>query len=109
MENYVTLIDQFGSYGMIVNTVDRVMKTRMTFEVLNVLDRAGRQIVYHVDLIATLNIGVTQMRSDKTGATCDKYSQISSLMAGASLECGGLAPLLSRPCFIGTKAASRRR
>src|ERR1044071_5930872 len=75
MKDHITLIDQFGSYGMIVNTIDRVMKTRMTFEALNVLDRAGRQIIYDIDLIATLNVGVTQMRSDETRATCDKYSQ----------------------------------
>src|SRR6185436_18138978 len=100
MENYVTLIDQFGSDGMIVNTVDRVMKTGMTFEVLNVLDRARGQIIYDIHLIATLNIGITQMRSDETGATCDKYSQplfslrdFKTSLLGVSLECGGLAPL----------------
>jgi hypothetical protein len=43
---------------MIVNGVDRVMKTRMAFEVLDVLDSAGGQIVDNVDFIATLDICV---------------------------------------------------
>jgi hypothetical protein len=60
---------------MVVNSVDRVMKTRVAFQMLNILDRAGREIVDHVDFIATLDISVAQMRSDKTRATCDKYSQ----------------------------------
>src|SRR6185369_8696797 len=41
VENDVALIDQFRSYWMVVDRINRVMKTRMTFEVLNVLDRAG--------------------------------------------------------------------
>ena len=79
MENHVTLIDQLRSDGMVVDGVDRVMKTRVTFEVLNVFDRAGGKIVDHVDFVATLDVSVAQMRSDKTRATCDKYSQNSLL------------------------------
>src|SRR5215218_285511 len=75
MENHVTLINQLGSDGMVVNSVDRVVKTRVTFEVLNVFDRAGGKIVDHVDFVATLDVSVAQMRADKTRATCDKYSQ----------------------------------
>jgi hypothetical protein len=55
----VALIDQFGGYGMIVNRIDRVVKTRMAFEVLNVLDRAGREIVDDVDFVAALNVSVS--------------------------------------------------
>ena len=56
MKNHVTLIDQLGSDGMIVDSVDRVMKTRVTFEVLNVFDRPGGKIVDHVNFIATLEV-----------------------------------------------------
>jgi len=41
MEDDVALIDQFRSYWLVVDRINRVMKTRMTFEVLNVLDRTG--------------------------------------------------------------------
>ena len=59
MKNHVTLIDQFGGDRLIVNSIDRVMKTRMAFEVLNVLDRAGREIVDDVDFVAALNVSVS--------------------------------------------------
>src|ERR1044072_5109231 len=78
MKNHVTLIDQFGSDRMIVNGIDRVMKTRMTFEVLNVLDRAGREIVDDVNFVATLDVSITQMRSDKPRAASYQYSQTHS-------------------------------
>ena len=42
-----------------VVAINRVVKTRMTFEVPDVLDRAGRKIVDDVDFIATLNVGIT--------------------------------------------------
>jgi hypothetical protein len=51
------------------------MKTRVAFEVLDVFDRPGGKIVDHVNVIAALNVSVSQMRSDETGAACNKYSQ----------------------------------
>jgi hypothetical protein len=50
------------------------MKARVAFEVLNVFDRPRGKIVDHVHFVATLDVSVAQMRSDKTRATCDKYS-----------------------------------
>ena len=75
MKDHVTLIDQLGSERVVVDGVDRVMKTRVLLEVLNIFDRASGKIVDHVDFIATLDVSVAEMRSDKTRATCDKYSQ----------------------------------
>ena len=51
------------------------MKTGLAFEVLDVLDRSGGKVVDDVDLVAALDVSVSKMRSDKTGAACDKYSQ----------------------------------
>ena len=76
MEDYVALIDQLGSERMVVNRIDRVMKTRMTLEMLNVFDGAGGKIVDHVNFIAALDVSVAEMRADKTCATCNQYSQI---------------------------------
>src|SRR5215212_954906 len=78
MEDDVTLIDQLGGNRLVVDSLDRVMKTRVTFEVLNILERAGGKIVDHVNLVATLDVSVADMRSDETRATCDKYSQTST-------------------------------
>jgi hypothetical protein len=74
MKDHVTLIDQLGSERMVVNGIDRVMKPWVLFEVLNVFDRAGRKIVDHVNFVAALDVSVAEMRTDKTRATCDKYS-----------------------------------
>jgi hypothetical protein len=75
MEDHVTLIDQFRGDGLVVNTLDCVMETRLAFEVLDVLDGARREIVDDVDFVAALDVSVSEMRSDKAGAACDKYSQ----------------------------------
>jgi hypothetical protein len=52
------LIDQLGGDGRVVDRLDRVVKTRVTFEVLNVLDRAGREIVDDVNFVTALNVSV---------------------------------------------------
>ena len=51
------------------------MKTRMTFDVLNVVDGAGGEIVDDVNLVATLKVCVSQVGSDKTSTARDEYSQ----------------------------------
>jgi hypothetical protein len=51
------------------------MKTLVAFEVLDVFDGPGGEIVDHVNVIAAFDVSVSQMRSDETGAACDKYSQ----------------------------------
>src|SRR5215213_1900584 len=78
MEDDVTLIDKLGGNRVVVDCVDRVMKTRVTFKVLNILERAGGKIVDYVNFVATLDVSVAEMRSDETRATCDKYSQTST-------------------------------
>jgi hypothetical protein len=75
MKNNVTLVHQLRTNRMIVNRVDGVMKTRLAFEVLDIFDRPGGEIVDHVNLIAALDVSVSQMRSNEPGAACDKYSQ----------------------------------
>src|SRR5690349_14014120 len=80
MKDHVTLIYEFRRDWMIVNSVDRVMKARVAFEVLNVFDRAGGKIVDHINFVATLDVSVAQMRTDKTRATCDEYSQTELLI-----------------------------
>jgi hypothetical protein len=75
MKDHVTLIDELRGHRVVVNGVDRVVKTRLAFEVLDVFDRSGGKIVDDVDFVAALNVSVSQMRSDETGAACDEYSQ----------------------------------
>lgn len=45
----------------------------------NVFDRAGGQIVDHQNVVAPLQVCVSEMRTDKTSTACDKYAQIKLL------------------------------
>jgi hypothetical protein len=51
------------------------MKTRIAFEMSYVLDRAGRKVIYDIDIVATLKVGVREMGADKASASRDQYSQ----------------------------------
>ena len=42
VKDYVTLIDEFSRYRLIVNRIDRVVELRITFQVLNIVDGSGR-------------------------------------------------------------------
>jgi hypothetical protein len=46
---------------MVVNGIDRVVKARVAFEVLNVFDRSRGKIVDYVDFVATLDVSVAQV------------------------------------------------
>src|SRR6185436_15923936 len=59
MKDHVALIDELRGNRMIVDRFDRVVKTRMTFDVLNILDRARREIVDDVNFVAALQISVS--------------------------------------------------
>jgi hypothetical protein len=58
MKDHIALIDQLRGYRRVVNGINRVMKTRVTLEMLNVLDRARREIVDNVNFVAALNVSV---------------------------------------------------
>jgi hypothetical protein len=41
----------------------------------NILDAAGRKVVYYEHFIAALQVRVGKMRADETGATCNEHTQ----------------------------------
>lgn len=47
---------------------------------LNVVDGAGRQIVYYRNLVAALQICISKMRTDEAGAAGYEYTQIIALL-----------------------------
>jgi hypothetical protein len=75
MKNHVTLVNQFGDDGRVMHRVNRVMKTRVRFEVLDILEAAGRKVVNHVDFIAAFQINVGKVRPDKARPACNQNSQ----------------------------------
>ena len=61
MKHDIALIHQFRGHRLIVNGIDRVMKSGMVFKVLNVFDGAGRQIVDDQNFITPFQIRVGKM------------------------------------------------
>ena len=68
MKDDVALVDQLGGDRAIVDAVNRVVKVRVVFQMVNVLDAAGGKIVDDEDLVATLEVCVAEMRADEAGA-----------------------------------------
>jgi hypothetical protein len=70
-----TLVNKLGRDGLVMHGINRVMKVRIAFQMSYVLDRAGREIIYNINIVATLKVGVREMRADKASASRDQYSQ----------------------------------
>jgi hypothetical protein len=51
-----------------MNALDRVMKAGMFFEMADILDAPGRKIIDDKYFISALQIGIAQMRTNKSGA-----------------------------------------
>ena len=58
MKNDVRLIDKLGRQWMVVNSIDRVMKLRLAFEMLDILNSTCRQIINDINFIAAFDIRV---------------------------------------------------
>ena len=63
-----------ASSGSLVTRVDGVVEPRMRLQVGDVVDRAGRQVVEHVDLVAALEQRLGQVRADEAGAAGDQHT-----------------------------------
>jgi hypothetical protein len=57
-----------------VNAFDRVMKSRIAAQVVDIINAAGRQVVKHKDLITSPQTGVGQMRPDKPRTAGDEHT-----------------------------------
>ena len=77
VKNHVALVDQLGHERLVVDAVDGVVKTRVAFEVRDVVDAPRREVVDDEDLVAALKVCVREVRPDKPRTACNQYSQIS--------------------------------
>ena len=75
MKDRIALIDELGGYRLVVNTIDRVMKARMIFQVPNILKAAGGKVVNDKNFVAAFQTRVGKVRADKARATCNQNSQ----------------------------------
>src|ERR1700682_953476 len=106
MKDHVALIDQLGGHRPVVNAVNLVVKARVIFQMLNVAEAAGREVVDDENFVAAPDVRVGKMRADETCPTCDQNSQTpdplqtiasnarresSTIIAGGSFRGGGRA------------------
>ena len=65
-------VDQLGQQRLVGDAVDRVAEARAALEVLDVLDRARRQVVEDRHLVAGGQQRLGQVRSDEPGPAGDE-------------------------------------
>ena len=72
MEDDVVAIDQLGEQRLVDDRVDRVVELRRSaLRCVDVVDRAGGEVVEDVDLMAAVEQRFRQMRADEARAAGD--------------------------------------
>jgi hypothetical protein len=75
MDDHVRAVDQLGQDRRVAHRFDRVVEAGVLFEVLDVLDASGGEVIDDADFVAALQICLGQMRADEAGASCDQKPQ----------------------------------
>ncbi len=68
MEHDVAAVDELGEQPLVVDRVDEVLEPRPAFEMRDVVDRAGRQVVENQDVVALLQQHFGKMGADEPGS-----------------------------------------
>ena len=68
MKDHVGLIHQFGEQRAIHHRIDHEMKVRLAAQVLDVVDRARRQVIENGNLTHLCEQSLSQVRSDEAGS-----------------------------------------
>ena len=76
MEDDVAAIDELGEQRLVVDRIDEVLEPLTSLQMGDVLDRAGRQVVEHQDLMAACEQRVGEVRPDESGATGDERAHV---------------------------------
>ena len=74
MEDDVGKIDQLRGQVVVGNRVDVIVEVRVAFDVLDVLDRPGGQVVNYIDFVSTVKVHLGEVRPDKSGSSGDQNS-----------------------------------
>ena len=72
----VGAIDHLRDQRIVEDRVDGVVETRVGLEVGDVVDRAGRQVVERIDLVAAVEQRLGQVRADEARAAGDQNSHL---------------------------------
>jgi hypothetical protein len=58
MKDHVALINEFGQYRLVVNGINGVVKTRVFLQMGDVPKTSGREVIYHKNFVAAINVRV---------------------------------------------------
>ena len=68
MEHHVAAVDHFGEQRLARDRIDDVREPLFAFQVDDVLDRTGRQVVEHEHVVSQLEQPFCEMGTDESGA-----------------------------------------
>ena len=74
VEHHVGGIDQFGGERLVEHGVDHVAELRLRLQMDDVVDRAGGEVVDHLDAMAGSEQRLGQMGADEAGAAGDEHT-----------------------------------
>ena len=74
MEDHVAPVDVLRENRLVHHGVDRVVKALSLLEMVDVLDRAGGEIVQRVYLVARVEERLGEMGADKAGTARDQHA-----------------------------------
>src|SRR5262249_51411025 len=77
MEDDIAAIDQLGEQRLVVHRVDEVLEAGAPFQVRDIVDRSGREVVEDEDLVALLEQRIGEMGPDEAGAPGDQCTHAS--------------------------------
>ena len=76
MEDDIAAIDQLREQRLVLDGVDEVLESRAPFQVRNVIDRPGREVVEDEDLVPELEQPFGEVRPDEAGAAGNERSHV---------------------------------
>src|SRR5581483_6410227 len=72
MKDNVAAIDQFGEERFVVDRVDEVLEPGSPFQVRDVVERTGGQVVEHQDFVSLGEQSFGQMGADEAGSASNQ-------------------------------------
>src|ERR1043166_281249 len=88
MEHGIDAIDELGDNRSVLDAPDRVMKAGMALEELDVSDAACREVVEHVNVVASKQTRVGKVRPDETRTAGNENTHTISGVSAVDLTFG---------------------
>src|SRR5262245_6598551 len=86
VEDHVGVIDQLGEQRLVVHGFNVIAEPRAAFQMCDVVDRSGGQIVEDDHLMAGVEQGFRQMGADEAGSSRDQHAHASYPFGKAQID-----------------------